>query len=68
MIFNIHTDTLYSKTSSNSSLELSSDPVTKAKILLISTNKEIAFPHFFAEFLELKKLSEILLIITYFEC
>ena len=33
MIFNIHTDTLYSKTSSNSSLELSSDPVTKAKIL-----------------------------------
>ena len=33
MIFNIHTDTLYSKTSSHSSLELSSDPVTKAKIL-----------------------------------
>ena len=33
MIFNIHSDTLYSKTSSNSSLELSSDPVTKAKIL-----------------------------------
>ena len=34
MIFNIHTDTLYSKTSSDSgSLELSSDPVTKAKIL-----------------------------------
>merc|ERR1711874_298986 len=34
MIFNLHTDTLYSKTSSsNSSLELSSDPVTKAKIL-----------------------------------
>ena len=32
MIFNIHTDTLYSKTSSDSgSLELSSDPVTKAK-------------------------------------
>ena len=33
MVFNIHNDTLYSKTSSNSSLELSSDPVTKAKIL-----------------------------------
>ena len=33
MIFNLHSDTLYSKTSSDSSLELSSDPVTKAKIL-----------------------------------
>ena len=34
MVFNIHSDTLYSKTSgSDSSLELSSDPVTKAKIL-----------------------------------
>jgi len=33
MVFNIHSDTLYSKTSSNSSLELSSDPVTKARIL-----------------------------------
>ena len=33
MVFNIHSDTLYSKTSSSSSLELSSDPETKARIL-----------------------------------
>jgi TNF receptor-associated factor 4 len=33
MVFNIHSDTLYSKTGSDSSLELSSDPATKARIL-----------------------------------
>jgi len=36
MVFNIHNDTLYSKTSgssSHSSLELSSDPLTRSKIL-----------------------------------